>query len=117
MKIEMGKAYRTKRGEDVRIYATDCGGSFPVQGARHVNDQWEIESWTANGQYQIRLTAGAFDLIEVKPRHKRTVWLNIYADHTGIVGWNSKAVADQMATHARDACIRVDLDFEEGEGL
>jgi hypothetical protein len=57
------------------------------------------------------------DLIEVRPRHKRTVWLNMYG--TGIVGetCSSKQHADLAAAYNRIACIKVDLDFEEGEGL
>ena len=56
-----------------------------------------------------------YDLIEVRPRHKRTVWLNIFEDCAGV--WDSKKDANKYAIRERLACIKVDLDFEEGEGL
>ena len=52
----------------------------------------------------------------VKPRIKRTVWLNVY-DNEVISLFVVKEKADSMALEGRIACIRVDLDFEEGEGL
>ena len=57
------------------------------------------------------------------PRHKRTVWINVYGDHASV--FKEKYLADASitinswvgGTLERIACIRVDLDFEEGEGL
>lgn len=51
-------------------------------------------------------------LIEVRPRHKRTVWLHVFK--------NSTVCATEEAYYDitnRIACIKVELDFEEGEGL
>jgi len=52
------------------------------------------------------------DLIEVRPRHKRTVFLHVFK--------NSTVCATEEAYYEitnRIACIKVELDFEEGEGL
>jgi hypothetical protein len=51
---------------------------------------------------------------EVKPRHKRTVWINVYPDHAAIHPHRQSADYNNVC---RLACICVDLDFEEGEGL
>ena len=55
--------------------------------------------------------------LDARPRHKRTVWLNIYG--SGIVpeACSAKERADFYAGCNRIACIKVELDFEEGEGL
>ena len=55
------------------------------------------------------------DLIEVKPRIKRTIWLSIYEDCT--LSSSSKEEADHYDGDDRLACIKVEIDVEEGEGL
>jgi hypothetical protein len=57
-----------------------------------------------------------WDIIEVRPRHKRTVWVNVY-DETTSGDYETKEEADKNADKDRIACIKVELDFEEGEGL
>ena len=62
------------------------------------------------------------DLIEVRPRHKLTVWTNVYkTPNSGIVYgqlFHTKEVAEQYVVRDdRIACIKVELNFEEGEGL
>ena len=60
----------------------------------------------------------ATPLIEVKPRHKRTVWVTVwnngYTETSNKPEWrNGSPGCGQEPI----ACIKVDLDFEEGEGL
>lgn len=72
--IDPNKQYRTREGREVRIYAVDGGGDFPIHGAIHSGCGWTSEDWTRDGKlYLTRETD--YDLIEVKPRIKRTVWL------------------------------------------
>ena len=56
------------------------------------------------------------DLIEVKPRIKRTEWLNVYPLGS-TRAYLSKAEADASAGLRRVACIPIVIDCEEGEGL
>lgn len=114
--IDKSKQYRTRDGREVRIYATDGEGPYPVHGAIRLPTFWCPTNWDENGLYK----AGGFelhdyDLIEVLPRHKRTVWVNVY--EKSISHWDSKELAADRASSDRIACIKVDLDFEEGEGL
>ena len=114
--ININKKYRTRDGQEVRIYATDGGGPYMVHGAIRLPNFWSPTNWDENGLYK----AGGFvlhdyDLIEVRSRHKRTVWLNVYDRHTFL--YESREDADCMRDDDRIACIKVDLDFEEGEGL
>jgi hypothetical protein len=107
--IDINKKYRTRVNREVRIYATDGWSASPVHGAIKVEGEWRFSCWSARG---IHHTDRAYDLIEVSPRHKRTVWLHVFK--------NSTVCATEEAYYEitnRLACIKVELDFEEGEGL
>lgn len=114
--ISKDKKYRTRDGREVRIYATDGHGeTCSVHGAyKDAHDRWILHSWTALGICFCKEN----DLIEVKPRHKRTVWLNVYeANAYTTHDTVEDARLRQSQIYDRIACIKVDLDFEEGEGL
>ena len=86
--ISKDKQYRTRDGREVRIYATDGGGRYPVQGA-FFNEEglWVIRAWTKHGNVHGGfLCDNPYDLIEVRPRIKRTVWLNVYEDGETVIG-------------------------------
>jgi hypothetical protein len=114
------REYRTRDGRQVRIYATDGDGCFPIHGAVEKSagsDRWTFRCWREDGSASIA-GQSANDLIEVKKRHKRTVWLNVYdmgVDYYG--AYPTRPMADANRNGPRIACIKVDLDFEEGEGL
>jgi len=114
--IDINKKYRTRDGREVRIYATDGHGSYSVHGAVLNEEGWFPICWTEQGELShVQLAHSALGLIEVRPRHKRTVWLNIYDDSKPALHL-SRELADQYRCD-RIACIKVELDFEEGEGL
>lgn len=110
--IDKDKTYRTRSGNEVRIYATDGGGIETVHGAiKSVDGKWVATSWTDEGFWEKEYDPSR-DLIEVRPRHKRTVWLHVFK--------NSTVCATEEAYYDitnRIACIKVELNFEEGEGL
>ena len=119
--IDKSKQYRTRDGREVRIYATDGGAGSPVMGAVFYttpNGQWWWESarWTDDGRYDVHGRQTETDLIEVRPRHKRVVWLNIYGPES-FTSHISREQAEDEQDENRIACIKVELDFEEGEGL
>jgi hypothetical protein len=112
--IDKSKTYKTRDGREVRIYATDGVLPYPIHGAIKTKEGWVRASWTPDGDEGLR----SDDLIEVRPRHKRTVWLNVY-DNEWVSAFSSKQKG--LKTLCGDekliACIKVELDFEEGEGL
>jgi hypothetical protein len=109
--IDKSKTYKTRDGREVRIYATDGYKDYPIHGAI-MDSGWCFHYWTEDGKG----TISRFDLIEVRPRHKRTVWLNVYSN--GEYAWPRRDMADKAIDSAdRIACIKVELDFQEGEGL
>jgi hypothetical protein len=114
--ISKDKTYSTRDGREVRIYATDGDYPFVVHGAiKNKDGQWEPEKWLNRGCATI-MTQSDRDLIEVKPRIKRTVWLNVFGDH--VYGAYTKEGVDiHPYVDSRLACVKVEIDCEEGEGL
>jgi hypothetical protein len=115
--IELGKQYKTRDGREVRIYAVDGAEMFPVHGAIKLDDAgWELVAWRSDGRIGGWQETDS-DLIEVKPRIKREVWLNVYPDVAECLYYTTKQRADEGAVPHRIACVKAVLDFEEGEGL
>ena len=114
--IDINKKYRTRDGREVRIYATDGTDNQNIHGAVKDHDGWTLAAWYSDGVHARSDRNGPRDLIEVRPRHKRTVWLNVYGRPDDVTAYNDRWKADQFVS-PRIACIKVDLDFEEGEGL
>jgi len=115
--IDINKKYRTRDGREVRIYATDGPNTQNIHGAVKDSDGWTLSAWYNDGVYtRAERKGGPRDLIEVHFRHKRTVWLNVYGRPDDVTAYIDKWKADQSVS-PRIACIKVELDFEEGEGL
>lgn len=64
MKVSLQKRYRTRNGRDVRLYATDGGGRWPVHGATFSDGIWKISTWNEEGLILSRII-GDLDLVEV----------------------------------------------------
>ena len=115
--IDINKQYRTRNGREVRIYATDGGGTCSVHGAILKNGEWESNRWNKYG-VDIYNSHYKDNLVEVKPRIKRTFWFNIVPETQGAtIGCLSKEHADRLQAPNRLACVKVEIDCEEGEGL
>lgn len=121
--IDPKKQYRTREGQEVRIYAVD-GGVFRdiVHGAIYFDDirngqGWRAAEWTLHGCYNSNNLGHDRDLIEVRPRIKREVWVNMYPDVAECFYYTTKQRADEGAVPNRIACVKLTIDCEEGEGL
>ena len=62
--IDIHKNYRTRDGKEVRIYATDGAGNYPVHGAVKKSEGWEIKLWGSCGSV-FRQSRSYTDLVEV----------------------------------------------------
>jgi hypothetical protein len=115
-KIEMGRVYRTRDGREVRIYAVDGDGECPIHGAVKNPTGWHPMIWYSDGRFtNTKVSEFGPDLIEVRPRIKREVWVNVYRDPRG--GYHeSKYEADRYGGN-RIACVKLVVDCEEGAGL
>ena len=114
--IDKNKQYRTRDGREVRIYATDGNGHKPIHGAIREGESWVAYTWLYDGVAALDCNS----LIEVKPRIKREVWVNVYRQddgyefatyHDNAIDAESESGDDIVAR----ACLTVDV--EEGEGL
>ena len=111
--IDINKKYRTRACAEVRIYAVDGDEPRPVHGAFKSPTGWVVSCWRQDGT-QLDF-GGHYDLIELKPRIKRTLWVNVFPHTTAM--FSHKLDADVYASSARLACVKVEIDCEEGEGL
>ncbi len=66
MIIEMNKKYKTRNGQDVRIYAVDGIGRYSVHGAVDVGDGYLMRKWTVDGYKHSDEEEDCDDLVEVK---------------------------------------------------
>ena len=114
--IDKSKQYRTRDGREVRIYATDGGGDTVHGAVLYEGTYWRQHCWSLCGQYDINRESH-LDLIEVKPRIKRTVWVNVYPLHVGFRTYEAKSDAIANRDHGCIACVELTIDCEEGEGL
>ena len=115
--IDINKQYRTRDGLEVRIYATDGGGPQPVHGAISGLNFWSTANWSKNGSYTVVYgQEHDNDLIEVKLRIYKRVWINVYPDRC-LGAYHEKRQADEQAMPHRIGCVQVEIDIEEGEGL
>lgn len=114
--IDKNKTYKTRDGREVRIYAVDGGGAFPVHGAFGDDGAWSVARWTKGGDWPFGVDS-KLALIEVKPRIKREVWVNVYPGPIVCEIRHTKADADDDAMLNRIACVKITIDCEEGEGL
>jgi hypothetical protein len=115
--INIDKKYRTRDGREVRIYATDGGRPCPVHGTIFSKELgWLLATWSVDG-HALNDIGHPADLIEVKPRIKRTVWINIYKNGYPEISYSNKLEADANRNICSIACVKVEIDCEEGEGL
>jgi hypothetical protein len=116
--IDINKKYRLRNGWEARIYATD-GSDYSfcsVHAAyKHPEHGWVVGNWHSNGSWLFGGINHDYDLVEVKPRIKRTFWLNVYPAR--LLAYSTKNAADYNANKDRIACVRVEIDVEEGHGL
>jgi len=121
MKVDINKEYRTRGGHKVTLYTTEAGGVHPVHGRIELDSgESLLTSWREDG------TGGSEgaccnDLVEVKQRIQRQVWLNVYDEWDRAAGHLSRLRADRAAAlnfpRERIACVRVAIDVEHGHGL
>jgi hypothetical protein len=112
-KIDKDKQYKTRGGREVRIYATDGAGTYPVQGAVKNEDGWYVAEWKQSGK-SFGECDGPDDLIEVKPRIKIERWALVERDGSYSL-WLDKPSAASCGDAF--AITQIVFEVEEGEGL
>lgn len=116
--IELGKKYRTRDGREVRIYAVDGGGRYPVQGAYlSICNEWVLADWTRDGVYNLACYEPYnLDLIEVRP--EVTVRHPAYLTESGVFAtlsysappnWGWRLIGAIEVTHDGEKLIKVEV--------
>jgi len=112
--IDKDKQYKTRDGREVRIYATDGCGSYPVHGAIKRSEGWINASWGSSGYVVRPCRDMPDDLIEIKPRMKFERWY-VIARNGDYSIWHNKPEAS--STIDAFAIKHIVFEVEEGEGL
>jgi hypothetical protein len=114
--IDPKKKYKTRDGREVRIYAVDGCNGHRIHGAIYDGKAhgWVHRAWFPDGNMHSYPTN--CDLIEVKPRIQREVWVNVYRDKDLYVISRDKTICDRRRGDCI-ACVKLVIDCEEGEGL
>lgn len=102
---------RTRDGRKVVIYCTDAPGDFPVHG--RVDQHKHPLSWSLDGSPSCAYFG--FELYQSTKRGRVEGWVNVYSNGLSDM-WPTRDAADRY-TFARIACVKVSIEYEEGEGL
>lgn len=73
--IDPTKEYRTRNGQQVRIYSIDNGGQYPVHGAIWLkdDDRWAMAGWRTDGSGGWGGTST--ELVEVAQKPMQMTWM------------------------------------------
>lgn len=110
--IELGKKYRTRDGREVRIYALDGGGDWPIHGAIKCGYLWTLTSWGAYGLRRNNETMSPADLIEVQPE----VWHPIFINLCGEAIMSSTTYPTKEAAMAHEPVHPIDAWLDPRSG-
>lgn len=117
--IDLTKKYKTRGGDEVFgiIHCPQNPRCSRLLGfiRNTTTDAVGACSWLEGGDY-IEEDTSLRDLVEVKPGIRRTYWVNIYQDQ-GDRPYSTREEADRKACITRLACVKIEIDCEEGEGL
>lgn len=81
MKIEKDRFYKTREGQKVTIYKTDCISMYPIHGSISICGKDQFATWTHFGKYSTGNDHGLWDIVseweDPKPfRPLRHCWIS-----------------------------------------
>ena len=113
---KVGETYRLENGFEVRIYATDGWGRWPIHGAyKDPSGGWHACQYDKTGQE--RHGSIGYNLVPPATGKKTlTFGVNVYP---GVVGscHKTRGTANCYADSGRIACLEITRAYVEGEGL
>ncbi len=111
------KPVQARDGRKARIICTDASNpKYPIVAMVTTDGNENPASYTKEGLI-ISNCLNNGDLINIPIKHKREVWVNVYPT-TDVSGFfNTRQAADRYSFNDRIACIKLNIEFEEGEGL
>jgi len=121
--IDLEKKYTNQRNDAIKLSHIDRG---VVYGWVKLGIDWCPHQWDEKTGKVLRYALNFYDLAEVKPRIKQAVWVNVYEDCISIHSTKDFADIHDRSCGRTDfndrggvriACVKVEKDCEEGEGL
>jgi len=94
---------QTRDGREVRIYATDGKGKYPIHGAILTDGGWEDQTWTHDGCLLTEHSAEAEDLI-AKPQ-RVTGWMNVYKSNNNYTLSDIYESKDRVKNLSSEDCL------------
>lgn len=116
--IVLGKEYKTRDGGAVIIDDLDGHAPYTVRGRIKQGTTWSDDDWLADGRY-LEDRETILDLVPVEGEGliEREVWINFYELNTRGHAYPTKEQADRAAGFNREACVRLVVRYNKGEGL
>ena len=109
--ISMDKKY-TCNGKPMRVLCVDRTGEGTSSAVVAMHERSGVITYF--DKYGNNILKCCSNLVEVRDRIKRTVWVNVYPNTNSTSVHASKADAERVC---RLACVKLVIDVEEGEGL
>ena len=111
--VSLEKKYETTDGSQVWF--------GPIIGALiygYVKNKFNLQSivWNIHTGLPLNTFGDSLALVEIKPKIKREVWVNMYPNNSGDVHL-TRFGADKYAGSMRTECLHHIFEFTEGEGL
>tara|TARA_R100000951_G_scaffold105676_1_gene99626 strand:+ start:37 stop:360 length:324 start_codon:yes stop_codon:yes gene_type:complete len=107
----MDKKY-TCNGKPMRVLCVDRTGEGTSSAVVAMHERSGVITYF--DKYGNNILKCCSNLVEVRDRIKRTVWVNVYPNTNSTSVHASKADAERVC---RLACVKLVIDVEEGEGL
>jgi hypothetical protein len=107
--IDTTKPLQTRSGLEVRIYATDGGGTHPIHGAYKEDGNWLPTDWGTEGNWLESDETNEYDLV-LAPR---VVFVNFYKNGAAYHHSNEASAASAAigSTGLIASAVRVELNY------
>jgi hypothetical protein len=109
---EEGHKWQADDGRKVRIYTYDAGGRFPIHGAvwNPTRNEWVACVWNDGGGMNLSGNPGMIDLVDAPRMVKVEGYLSVARSGALTIS----ATSDFPLRSNRVACIKIDMEVEEG---
>ncbi|TWT57207.1 hypothetical protein KOR42_05650 [Thalassoglobus neptunius] len=118
----INKEYQTRKHGYRYVHYSSNGKEPRIYIGAYIEDgiEYPIRHTRSGNRFDDDAT-NMFDLVEVKPRVKRTVYLNVLKDevedYDSVFCYESREAADYSSSTDRVLCIKLNIDLPHGYGL
>lgn len=104
--IDITKEYQTRDGREVRLYADDGVGPYPIHGAIRNEEQggWELTTWNPDGRFIRSVPFDVCDLVPVPDWRDEIPWNCIKPEYR----WVARDKNGEWAAYGRHPETRGD---------